>query len=155
MELKSRYINSDNDKIDSDLILHKNQKGYHIKLDGKFYFPNRDNLVLKNLDKFKDKELWVAIISDDISYGNFAFVVPDYFVRENYNNEVYIEKEIPLNIIKEGSDNCFSWDYVNLGSIKSQEDSDRFIDDMESLKVPEKIIKEALNLFYYKINNKN
>lgn len=155
MELNIRYLDKDLNKIDTSLILHKNQKGYHIKLNGKYYFPNKDNPVLKNLEDFKNKELWVAIISDNISYGNFAFVVPDYFIREIENtSEVYIEKEIPLNIIETDLEQkMFSWDYIKLGNMKSIEDTDKFIDQMESLKVPEPLIKKALDLFYCKLNN--
>ena len=61
MILNVRYKRPLEEPITTEVELHKNVKGYNIKIDGKFYFPHRDNPVLKHLEEFKGKELWVYI----------------------------------------------------------------------------------------------
>ena len=36
--------------------MHKNAKGYNIQIDGKFYFPHRDNPALKHLEAGRRRE---------------------------------------------------------------------------------------------------
>lgn len=148
MQLNIRYQKPLEEVHQGLIEMHKNVKGYNIQIDGKFYFPHRDNPVLQQLDKLKDRELWVAIYKDDISYGTFTFAAPDYFVRiDEEKKAVYIEKEIPLNQI-DNPDEPFKWDYINIAYCDSVDKTDLFIDTLEDLKVPEKIIKNALDEFY-------
>ena len=88
-----------------------------------------------------------------VSYGEFSLAVPDFFVREN-SEEVYIEKEVPINDLAK-EEHIFSWDYLKIGSLSTVEESDTFIEIMEDKKVPETVIKEAITVFYDKLNHKN
>lgn len=148
MRLNIRYKKPLEEVHQGTIEMHKNAKGYNIQIDGKFYFPHRDNPVLEHLEELKDKELWVAITKDEISYGTFTFAAPDFFVRINEEEKsVEIEKEIPLNQI-DNPDDPFKWDYVVIAKCKTVDETDTFIDKLEDLKVPEKTIKNALDEFY-------
>lgn len=153
MNLYIRYKKSlFEDIYQTKIDLHKNNKGYNIQINGKFYFPYKDSPILKQLDKVKDKELWVAITRDEINYGNFSFAVPDYFVKvDEKNKQVLIEKEVPLNDL-DNPDEPFVWDYVIIAKCDSVDKTDAFIDELEDLEVPEPLIKEAITEFYNLIN---
>lgn len=153
MNLNVKYQDAMGEWVEQSLTLHKNNKGYHVKIEGKYYFPKADNLVLKKPEEFKDKELWVLITYDNVSYGNISFAVPDFFVRDDEDsNKVYIEKEIPVNYLTR-EENIWEYGYKTIATLSSEEESDDFIDKLENAKVPESIIKEALSLFYDKLNN--
>ena len=163
MAIHVRYQEPFGKPVNEDVLVHKNNKGFHIKIGGKFYFPEGTSVdIISNLSKFDNYEFWVAITSDNVSYGKFALAVPDFFVREN-SEEVYIEKEVPINdLAKEvpindlaKEEHIFSWDYLKIGSLSTVEESDTFIEIMEDKKVPETVIKEAITVFYDKLNHKN
>lgn len=148
MKLNIRYKKPLEEVHQGEVELHKNAKGYNIQIEGKFYFPDRNNQVINNLDKVKDKELWVVIYKDEINYGNIAFASPDYFIRFNEEEKsVWIEKEIPLNQI-DNPDQPYIWDYIVLDKCSSPEQTDLFIDNLENLGCPDQLIKEALKIFY-------
>lgn len=154
MAIHVRYQEPFGKPINEDVLVHKNNKGFHIKIGGKFYFPEGTSVdIISNLSKFDNYEFWVAITSDNVSYGKFALAVPDFFVREN-SEEVYIEKEVPINDLAK-EEHIFSWDYLKIGSLSTVEESDTFIEIMEDKKVPETVIKEAITVFYDKLNHKN
>lgn len=154
MAIHVRYQEPFGKPVNEDVLVHKNNKGFHIKIGGKFYFPEGKSVdIISNLSKFDNYEFWVAITSDNVSYGKFALAVPDFFVREN-SEEVYIEKEVPINDLAK-EEHIFSWDYLKIGSLSTVEESDTFIEIMEDKKVPETVIKEAITVFYDKLNHKN
>lgn len=154
MAIHVRYQEPFGKPVNEDVLVHKNNKGFHIKIGGKFYFPEGTSVdIISNLSKFDNYEFWVAITSDNVSYGKFALAVPDFFVREN-SEEVYIEKEVPINDLAK-EEHIFSWDYLKIGSLSTVEESDTFIEIMEDKKVPETVIKEAITVFYDKLNHKN
>ena len=154
MAIHVRYQEPSEKPVNEDVIVHKNNKGFHIKIGGKFYFPEGKSVdIISNLSKFDNYEFWVAITSDNVSYGKFSLAVPDFFVREN-SEEVYIEKEVPINDLAK-EEHIFSWDYLKIGSLSTVEESDTFIEIMEDKKVPETVIKEAITVFYDKLNHKN
>ena len=148
MKLNIRYKKIMGDPFQGEVELKKNNKGYNIQIEGKYYFPKKDNPLLNNLDKFKDKEVWVVVTRDEISYGNISFAAPDYFVRfDEDKKEVWVEKEIPLNQI-DNPDETYIWDYVVMDRCSSVEQTDKFIDNLENMNCPEIIIKEAIKVFY-------
>ena len=154
MAIHVRYQEPFGKPVNEDVLVHKNNKGFHIKIGGKFYFPEGKSVdIISNLSKFDNYEFWVAITSDNVSYGKFSLAVPDFFVREN-SEEVYIEKEVPINDLAK-EEYIFSWDYLKIGSLSTVEESDTFIEIMEDKKVPETVIKEAITVFYDKLNHKN
>lgn len=148
MKLNIRYQKPLEEPYQGEVELKKNNKGYNIQIEGKYYFPKRDNPLLKDLDKFKDKEVWVVITRDEVNYGNIAFAAPDYFTRyDEDRKEVWVEKEIPLCQI-DNPEEPYIWDYLTLAKCSSVEQTDRFIDTLEDQGCPEVIIKEALKVFY-------
>ena len=148
MKLNVRYKKPLEEPYECEVELKKNNKGYNIQIEGKYYFPKRDNPLLNNLDKFKDKEIWVVVTKDEFNYGNISFAAPDYFTRfDEEKKEVWVEKEIPLNQI-DNPDETFVWDYVIMARCSSIEQTDKFIDSLESKGCPEPIIREAIKLFY-------
>lgn len=148
MKLNIRYQKPTEEPYQGEIELKKNAKGYNIQIEGKFYFPKRDNPLIKNLDKFKDKEVWVVVTKDEVNYGNIAFAAPDYFTRFDENKkEVWVEKEVPLNQI-DNPEEPFIWDYVVMDRCSSIEQTDKFIDNLENMGCPEAIIKEAIKTFY-------
>ena len=148
MKVNVRYKKELEEPVTTELELHKNEKGYNIKIEGKYYFPAFDNPVIKNLDKFEDKELWVVVKEDKYNYGNIAFAVPDYFVVPDFDKrEIRVEKEIPLNQI-DNVDEPFIWDYVVLARVSDPDKTEEFIDKLESKGCPDQLIKAALDEFY-------
>lgn len=153
MNLNIHYQKPYEQPYTTSCILHKNNKGFHINIEGKYYFPNPNNPVIQFPDKYEDKELWVVIIKDRVSYGNFAFAPPDYFVKEKEDStEVSIEKEIPCNHL-DREENIYEWVYPIVATIKHPDESEKFIDICEDKGVPDSVVKEALSLFYQKFNN--
>lgn len=148
MKVKMRYQNTYEQPITAELELHKNQKGYNICLNGKYYFPKADNPVVQDISKFEHRELWVVVTKDNFNYGNISFAAADYFViPEPDTKSVRVEKEIPCNKIDDPEDPYF-WDYEVIGRCKTVEGTDAFIDSLESIGCPAVIIKQALNEFY-------
>ena len=150
MNLYVHYKKTGEDKVTSSIQLHKNNKGYNVQIEGKFYFPKYDNPVIRNIDKEekKKRELWVVVTKDEINYGNISFAVPDYFVRVNESKKsVFIEKEVPLNQL-DNPDEPFIWDYLNIAECNSVDQTDEFIENCENLRVPEQIVMEAIKTFY-------
>lgn len=143
-----RYQRTLEDPITTELELHRNQKGYNIQLDGKFYFPRLNNPVINNLEKYEHQELWVVIEEDKVNYGTIAFAVPDYFIIPDYDKkEVRIEKEIPLNFLDE-IEETYKWDYDIIAKVNNPDQTEKFIDELEAQGCPDRLIKEALNEFY-------
>lgn len=148
MKLNIRYKKEMEEPFQREIELKKNTKGYNIQVEGKFYFPRKDNPMLTHLDEYKDKEVWVVITKDEINYGNIAFAAPDYFTRfDEEKKEVWVEKEIPLNLL-DNPEETFKWDYVVMDKCSSVEQTDKFIDNLENMGCPEIIIKEAIKTFY-------
>jgi hypothetical protein len=148
MKLNVRYRKPTEEPYQSEVELRKNNKGYNIQIEGKYYFPKRDNPLLQNLEEFKDKEVWVVVTKDEVNFGYISFAAPDYFARFDENKkEVWVEKEVPLNQIDDPEE-PFVWDYVEMDRCSSIEQTDRFIDNLESQGCPEVIIKEAIETFY-------
>lgn len=147
MKLNVRYKRPFEEAVTTQLELHKNQKGYNINIEGKYYFPKADNPVVKDLEKYQDQQdIWVVVVKDNYNYGNIAFAKPDFFVKVD-ENKVIVEKEVPLNNLDD-PEHPYTWDYLNIGEVDNADDTDRFIDDLENNGCPEVIIKEALKEFY-------
>lgn len=148
MKVNVRYQKEMEEPVTTELELHKNNKGYNIRIEGKYYFPKQDNPVILNLNKFENRELWVVVQEDRLNYGNIAFAVPDYFIIPDFEKrEVRVEKEIPLNMI-DNPDDTYKWDYDIIGRCSSVEQTDKFIDDLEAAGCPDQFIKSALSEFY-------
>lgn len=148
MKVKVRYQKPCEEPVTTELDLHKNAKGYNVKIEGKYYFPAPTNPVIQNLEKYEHQELWVVVKEDKYNWGAIAFAVPDYFIKPDFENKsVIVEKEIPLNQI-DNVDEPFKWDYVEIGKCSNVDDTDKFIDKLESEGCPEQLIKAALNEFY-------
>lgn len=148
MKVNVRYQKELEEPVTTEVELHKNAKGYNIKIEGKYYFPSHDNPVVKNIESFEDKELWVVVKEDKYNYGNIAFAVPDYFIVPDFDKkEIRVEKEVPLNQI-DNVDEPYKWDYLVIGKVSDPDQTDDFIDELEAKGCPELLIKEALNEFY-------
>lgn len=148
MKVNIKYKKELEQPVTTELELHKNQKGYNINIEGKFYFPSHNNPVIKHLNEYENIELWVVITEDKFNFGNIAFAVPDYFIIPDMEKkEIRVEKEIPLNFI-DNPDETYKWDYEVISRVSEIDKTDDFIDELEAKGVPEKLIKLALDEFY-------
>ena len=144
MKIKVRIEDELGKVYNQELPLNKTQKGYMLKIDNKVYFPKNISAVLRS---GYDKELWLLVLEDQVSFGIGTLVCPDYFVKENEDGSISIEKEVPKNrLFKE--DDIYEWDYPIIYTLSSPDDTDNFIDEMEIEGLDDKFIKNALDQFY-------
>lgn len=153
MKLNMRYQKPTEEPVETEVELHKNSKGYNIRIEGKYYFPNSNNKVINNLSEYENKELWVVVIEDKFNYGNIAFAVPDFFIIPDYEKkEIKVEKEVPLNLL-DNPDQPYKWDYITLATVSDPDKTEAFIDKLEAAGCPDQIIRSALDEFYFMRKN--